>query len=283
MATVKRQRELERQRQLRQAERRAELARRRRRRTLVTSGVVVTVLAVTGVAAWALRGGGGKRVATPAATAPTTPPATAPTTPPATAPTSAAAADTRPLACGLTATPAAPAQQHFPTAPARTIDAAATYTMAIETTCGTVTARLLAAKAPVTVNSFAFLAGKKFFDRTECHRVTTGAGLTVLQCGDPTGTGSGGPGYTFADENLAGATYPRGTLAMANSGPGTNGSQFFLVDKDSQLPPSYTVFGTITGGLDVLDGIVGRGVAGVGTDGKPAQRVFLKTVTVAKG
>ncbi len=274
MASARRQRDLERQRQLRQAQRRRELARRRRQRTLLASGVGAVVL-IVGLALFLGLRGGGTTAASPAARATGTP-----TPSPSAAPASSAAA--LPLACGLTAAPAAPARQTFPAAPPLTIDKAATYTMSIQTSCGTVTAALDAAKAPTTVNSFAFLAGKGYFDRTECHRATTSPGLTVLQCGDPTGTGSGSPGYTFPDENLTGATYKRGTLAMANSGPGTNGSQFFLVDKDSQLPPSYTPFGTITGGLDVLDAILAKGVAGGGTDGKPAQRVFLTHLTVTR-
>ena len=131
------------------------------------------------------------------------------------------------------------------------------------------------AKAPCTVNSFASLAQQGFFDDTPCHRLTTSDGLSVLQCGDPTGQGTGGPGYQFANEYPTDqyppddpalqepVLYPRGTLAMANAGPGTNGSQFFLVYKDSQLPPNYTVFGTIDEtGLATLDKIAAGGVAG---------------------
>src|SRR5947209_6377383 len=106
------------------------------------------------------------------------------------------------------------------------------------------------AAAPCTVNNFRSLIARHFYDNTPCHRLTT-QGIYVLQCGDPSGKGTGGPGYTFADENLKGAKYPRGTVAMANSGPGTNGSQFFLVYKDTQLDPNYTPFGTITKGLDI--------------------------------
>ncbi|NUU20545.1 MAG: peptidylprolyl isomerase, partial [Streptomycetaceae bacterium] len=129
--------------------------------------------------------------------------------------------------------------QTYPAEPAMTIDAKATYDMVLKTTCGDITITMDAAKAPKTVNSFNFLAEKKYFDHTQCHRLTTG-GMAVLQCGDPTASGSGGPGYQFADENLAGATYPAGTVAMANSGPNTNGSQFFLVKEASTLPPDYT-------------------------------------------
>ena len=118
-------------------------------------------------------------------------------------------------------------------------------------------------KAPYTTFSFEYLARKKYFDATKCHRLTT-SGIYVLQCGDPTGTGSGGPGYQFQDENLTGATYPAGTIAMANAGPGTNGSQFFIVYKDTQLPPSYTPWGKVTAGLDIVQGIAKAGVAAAG-------------------
>jgi peptidyl-prolyl cis-trans isomerase B (cyclophilin B) len=147
------------------------------------------------------------------------------------------------------------------------------------------------AKAPCTVNSFASLAQQNYFNDTPCHRLTTSEGLAVLQCGDPTGQGSGGPGYSFANEYPTNqyqpddpqlqnpVLYPRGTLAMANAGPGTNGSQFFLVYKDSMLPPNYTVFGKIDDtGLATLDKIAAGGVAGGGQDGKPATEVTVKSI-----
>lgn len=116
------------------------------------------------------------------------------------------------------------------------------------------------AAAPCTVNSFESLARQGYFDNTACHRVTDAGGLFVLQCGDPTGTGSGGPGYQFADELEATSGYPAGTLAMANAGPDTNGSQFFIVWSDSTLPPSYTVFGrTDAAGVEVVAGIAAGG------------------------
>ena len=104
----------------------------------------------------------------------------------------------------------------------------------------------------------------------------------MLQCGDPSGTGSGGPGYQFQDENLTGATYPAGTIAMANAGPGTNGSQFFICFKDSPLPASYTPWGKITSGMDVVTKIAAAGEDdsnGAG-DGKPKQTVTIKSVTI---
>jgi peptidyl-prolyl cis-trans isomerase B (cyclophilin B) len=166
-----------------------------------------------------------------------------------------------------------------------TVGAAATVTIA--SSIGPIGVRL-DPKAPCTANSFAFLAGKKYFDGTSCHRLTT-KGLYVLQCGDPTGTGSGGPGYQFASENLPtgeASPYPAGTLAMANSGtPDSNGSQFFIVYQDrSQLGPDYTVFGTVTLGLDAI-----RKAAAAGHDGAydpspggghPKSKVVLNTVTV---
>lgn len=150
--------------------------------------------------------------------------------------------------------------------PATTIDTSAKYTMKLATTCGDIDVALKTSAAPHTVNSFAFLAGQGFFDHTKCHRLTT-TGIYVLQCGDPQGTGMGGPGYTLPDENLKdkslkGNTYPAGTVAMANTGQKhTGGSQFFLVYKDSPLPPSYTPFGTVSdAGMKVLQKIAAAGV-----------------------
>jgi peptidyl-prolyl cis-trans isomerase B (cyclophilin B) len=146
-------------------------------------------------------------------------------------------------------------------------------------------------ESPCTVNSFASLVGQKFFDNTKCHRLTTSPTLGVLQCGDPKGDGTGGPGYQFANEYPTDqypandpkleepVLYPRGTLAMANAGPNTNGSQFFMVYKDSQLPPQYTVFGKIQDdGLATLDKIAKAGVAGGGEDGAPAAEVTVKSL-----
>ncbi len=133
-------------------------------------------------------------------------------------------------------------------------------------------------QAPCTVNSFTSLAAQGYFEGTSCHRLVDGPGLFVLQCGDPTGTGSGGPGYQFADELDGAETYPAGTLAMANAGPGTNGSQFFIVYADSQLPASYTVFGrTDAAGVEVLAGLAAAGQDGTYPDGsgKPNTPVVI--------
>ncbi len=132
----------------------------------------------------------------------------------------------------------------------------------LATSAGEIGATLEADATPCTVNSFVSLAEQGYFDATECHRITT-QGIYVLQCGDPTASGSGGPGYSFPDELTGEETYPAGTLAMANAGPDTNGSQFFIVYDDTELPPDYAVFGTIDdAGLEVVRGIAEKGAQG---------------------
>jgi len=171
--------------------------------------------------------------------------------------------------------------QHYASEPKLTI-ARTTYTARVVTNCGTIVVSLDGQHAPHTVNSFAFLAGKGFFNDTPCHRLTT-TGIFVLQCGDPTGTGTGGPGYTIPDENLAHASYPAGTVAMANTGqPHTGGSQFFFVYANTSLPPQYTPFGRVTTGLDILRKIAAAGSKPPG-DGSPKQPVVIKSFTIAKG
>lgn len=158
----------------------------------------------------------------------------------------------------------------------------------IVTNRGKIGLQLANNESPCTVHSFVSLVQQSFFDDTQCHRLTTSPGLSVLQCGDTRGDGTGGPGYQFADEYPADqykrgdpalkkpVLYPRGTLAMANAGPDTNGSQFFMVYRNSQLPPAYTVFGTIDAtGLATLDKIAAAGVAGGGNDGTPATEVTI--------
>lgn len=132
------------------------------------------------------------------------------------------------------------------------------------------------AKAPCTVASFLSLAEQGYFDDTRCHRLVD-YGIFILQCGDPTATGRGGPGYVFADEVTDDLTYPSGTLAMANRGPDTNGSQFFLVWDETELPPDYTVFGSIDDeGLSFL-----RDVAAQGFDPADGQTPLADTTIEA--
>ena len=137
--------------------------------------------------------------------------------------------------------------------------AARPFVAVMHTTQGTITVRMLTAQAPCTTYSFRFLAQRGYFNGTHCHRLTVQV-IFVLQCGDPTGTGSGAPGYRFNDENLAGANYAAGTVAMANAGPNTNGSQFFFCWKNSgKIPPDFTPFGTVIGGMKVLEKIAAAG------------------------
>jgi peptidyl-prolyl cis-trans isomerase B (cyclophilin B) len=156
-----------------------------------------------------------------------------------------------------------------------------TFTLA--TNCGNIVVTTVGSKAPITITQLATLARGGYFNNTLCHRLTT-QGLYVLQCGDPTATGSGGPNFTYRDENLPTESlnnYPAGTVAMANSGPGTNGSQFFLVFADTTLGANYTIWGTITQGLDIVRAIAKAGVKGGGADGAPNQPISINRVTVS--
>jgi len=147
------------------------------------------------------------------------------------------------------------------------------------TSLGDIKITLDAANAPCTVNSFVSLATQGYFDASPCHRLTTleESGIAVLQCGDPTGTGSGGPGYTYRDETKGDETYGAGVLAMANRGPATNGSQFFIVYDDSPLDPAYTVFGTVdAASLEAVEELAAKGtVPGEGGMTAPSEKVTI--------
>ena len=156
-----------------------------------------------------------------------------------------------------------------------------TFTFA--TNCGNIVVTTVGSKAPITLTQLSTLARGGYFNNSLCHRLTT-QGLYVLQCGDPTATGGGGPNFTYRDENLPAEglnNYPAGTVAMANSGPGTNGSQFFLVFADTTLGANYTIWGTITQGLDIVKAIAKAGVKGGGADGAPNQAISINRVTVS--
>ncbi|WDZ88136.1 peptidylprolyl isomerase [Micromonospora cathayae] len=197
----------------------------------------------------------------------------------------AAPARTTPGPCGYTATPEDPAARPVPLPPdpRRTPDRG-TVRVTLRTNYGPIPLTLDREQAPCTVQSFLHLTRHRFYDDTSCHRLTAYPTLTVLQCGDPSGTGAGGPGYRYADElptDLPPAPtdptgvrrlYARGTLAMANAGPDTNGSQFFLVQADSALRPNYTVFGSIDPvGLATLDRIAAAGIAPTPEDPAPVD------------
>ncbi|MEY4735584.1 MAG: hypothetical protein RL428_919 [Actinomycetota bacterium] len=172
--------------------------------------------------------------------------------------------------------------QPIQTNPPQTVAKKLPTTLTLITNCGTIVAKL-DPRAPFTVTQMAALVRAKYFDQSLCHRLAV-KDFYMLQCGDPTATGTGGPGFTYSDENLPineTSRYPAGTLAMANSGPDTNGSQFFLVFKDSGvLGPNYTVWGKITRGLDVLRFIESKGVTDPSGVGAPKQRVAILKATV---
>ncbi|WAL48471.1 peptidylprolyl isomerase [Rhodococcus pyridinivorans] len=272
----------------RQLERRAERERKRRRMTIALSALGVIVVVGAGVALWAVNRG--DDTATEAASNDTS----------GSEMEYAALPEGRSEPLPETVSCSYPADGREPSKPAEpprtegirtTGEGNTDISVSMETSQGNIGLILHNDDSPCTVNSFLSLASQNFFDETVCHRLTTSPSLQVLQCGDPSGSGSGGPGYQFANEFPTDQfaaddpaaqepmTYPRGTLAMANAGPDTNGSQFFLVYGDSVLPPQYTVFGTIDEtGLATLDKIAAAGVSGGAADGAPALETTLTSV-----
>jgi peptidyl-prolyl cis-trans isomerase B (cyclophilin B) len=277
-----RQRKLARERYERQQQRRIERARRMRQRGAIIGSVAAVIAIGVGAYFLASSGSGAKPAAasTPKATptaspTPSIPAATAVATVPTTPPTVKPATH-----CTYTKNPPAARKVSFPPS---TPDSSGKSQASIVTNQGTVVVDLLNSRAPCTVNSFVSLARQGYFNNTPCPRVTN-SGIYVLQCGDPTGTGTGGPGYKFANENTTGATYPAGTLAMANSGgTDTNGSQFFIVYAQGALSPSYTPFGVVVKGLDIVRNVGeagnnGKNPAGGGT---PNEKVTIESVKIS--
>jgi peptidyl-prolyl cis-trans isomerase B (cyclophilin B) len=252
----------------RQLERRAELARRRRRNVLI--GVTtVAVLLVLG-AVWLITGLGGDDPADQAAADPT--------------PSGAATVDGSDGTCDFTADTSGNPNLTDVGTPPPEVPPTGTSALTMTTNFGPIGLTLDQAGAPCAAASFVYLTQQGFFDGTVCHRQTDSEGLKVLQCGDPSASGSGGPTYQYPTQVTGDETYPRGTLAMANSGQGFDSSQFFLVWGDSQLPPSYTVVGTIDeAGLATLDTIAANGNTGSNGpgDGAPTQEVRIETMAVA--
>jgi peptidyl-prolyl cis-trans isomerase B (cyclophilin B) len=190
--------------------------------------------------------------------------------------TDASGTDTETVSCDYPANPAGAAKEVDP--PPSAAPSTGTVDATLTTGVGDLKATLDQEATPCTVNSFRSLAEQGYFDATQCHRLTT-EGIFVLQCGDPTGTGTGGPGYSFDDELSGSETYPAGTLA--NSGPNTNGSQFFIVYADTQLPPSYAVFGTLDeASVKIVAGVAKKGTKDGGPDGPPKKPVEIQSVTV---
>jgi peptidyl-prolyl cis-trans isomerase B (cyclophilin B) len=265
----------------RQLARRAERA--KRRRIWGVSITVGVVIAAVGLVYWLVNLGPEDSEAAPSNNEETT-------------------ANTTDGACAYAENPSeqSPKDVGTPDDPAET-PSSGTVTMTLKTDKGDVPVALDRSKAPCTVQSLVHLAEAKFYDGTVCHRMTASEGLKVLQCGDPLGTGAGGPGYTVPDELEAAQAlaagppsqdgsptviYPRGVVAMANGGPNTTGSQFFLVYGDSTLPPNYTVVGTVdAAGMTVLDTIAAGGIGAGGQspeDGPPATPVTITSATVAE-
>ena len=273
-----RQRKLARERYARQQARRGQRAHRVRLISIIV-GVCCAVLAL-GAASYVAFSGNSSKTPTAAAT-PTATPTAAPTPTPSASPTPSTVAEP---ASHCAYTPSGTAARKVGLPPAKPHYKGKTYQATVKTNRGTIVLDLYNSKATCTVNSFLYLASKNYFNNTSCHRLTT-TGIYVLQCGDPTGTGSGGPGYKFANENTAGAQYVQGSVAMANAGPGTNGSQFFLVYSNSTtLPANYSLFGKIVSGLGIIQNVAKAGsdnANGQG-DGHPKEKVTIQSVTFTK-
>jgi peptidyl-prolyl cis-trans isomerase B (cyclophilin B) len=275
VATNQMRREAAKRKLARQQERRAERARRRQRIAIITSASVVVVV-VVGVVLLSTIGTGGN---------------SEPAAQPSATPTPAPAAPAALGDCTFTPTPNEPAARPAPVPTVTTASTTGTVAVTLRTDRGPIPLTLDRATGPCAVENFISLVNAGFYNGTPCHRLTTGEGLKVLQCGDPTGTGSGGPGYTINDEpptTLApagngAAIYPRGTVAMAKtSQPNSGGSQFFLVYADSTLPPDYTVFGRVgEEGLATLDAIAQGGSDDSNGPGDGAPRTPVNIETAA--
>jgi peptidyl-prolyl cis-trans isomerase B (cyclophilin B) len=238
----------------------------RARRNQQVAGAVLAVFLVVGGVYWLSRlVDNPSSGATPAATS------AAPSTPATSSPSSSP-------------TPTKAAKKYAKTPP-KTLAQGRTWIATVHTNRGPLTLELYGDKAPQTVSSFLFLSRDKYYDGTPCHRLTLSAPLQVLQCGDPTGSGNGGPGYSYGIENApANGKYPAGTLAMARTqDPNSNGSQFFITYGDSTLPTQgggYSIFGKVTKGLDVLQAIAKQGTTDGSPDGAPKNPVTITSITV---
>ncbi|SDO92450.1 peptidyl-prolyl cis-trans isomerase B (cyclophilin B) [Pedococcus dokdonensis] len=201
--------------------------------------------------------------------------------------TTASATTTAAPVAGCTAAPAPPTSITKVAKPDKATAAGKTFTAVVTTNCGDITIQLDGAKAPQTVASFVALAKASYFGDSPCHRITTQDPLFVLQCGDPLGGSGTGPGYTYGIENAPkDGKYPKGTVAMARTNdPNSNADQFFIVYKDSDLssvPEGYSIFGTVTGGMDIVEKIAAAGVSGGATDGAPAAPISILKVAVTE-
>ena len=268
--TNKRARELARAKEeRRRAREEAERIRRRKRRRIIAICAVIAVVAAAGIG-WVV-------------TRPDETPSSEASNPAANTPAAQAIShDTQLVESCTDPGEIQAAPQTFASPGDSGLGSATAATFTFTTNCGDVVISANRTAAPQTVDAMAFLAGQGYFDQTLCHRVTT-EGLFVLQCGDPTASGSGDPGFQLPDENLPAQesnNYPAGTIAMANSGPGTSGSQFFIVYQDTTLPANYSIWGTVTSGLDAVSAVAAAGTTDGSTDGAPAQAVMIQDVAV---
>jgi peptidyl-prolyl cis-trans isomerase B (cyclophilin B) len=281
-----RQRRQAREKYRRQQEQRYARQRQMRRRGLIGVGAVLAAALIASLLVVFLPGGSPKHPAASASKSATPSPAA----------TATAVAEPAHHCSYTAATPVARKVSFPPTTP----DYTASYQATINTNLGKITFNLLNSKATCTVNSFVHLAEAGYFNNTQCHRLVT-SGIYVLQCGDPTATattkltcsttsnvGAGTPGYDFASENLTGAKYPAGTVAMANEGTASsNGSQFFIVYKDSTsgLTAAYTPFATVSSGLGIVQNVAKDGYScqyASSGGGAPKEKVIIDSVTIKK-
>jgi cyclophilin family peptidyl-prolyl cis-trans isomerase len=277
-----RNRQLAQQHERRQAERKSQ---QRRRQTTTIVVALVIALVGGGIAYAAFSGGDDTQAGASGATNPTGEPTTGPSGATGDANTVTPTPGPAEVACGATEPRDATTPKPQFSAPKRVLKKGKTYTAEVQTSCGTIVIELLANQAPQTVNSFVFLAQKGYFDGQRFHRLDTS--IDVIQGGDPTGTGSGGPGYTIPDELTGDESYGPGVLAMANAGSNTGGSQFFLItgEKGHNLDanPAYTIFGMVVEGLDVAKRIQDLPIqdpsAGI-TGQQPKQSVYIEKVTI---
>ena len=266
----KRERDLARAKFERQQQRRAQekAARRRRNQIIAVGAGLAVVVAAVGALLLSSRDN-----ADPAAATPT------PTPTASSSPSTSGSPSTSPVACTEAPEPTTKTQT-WTAPPGTPLKPKSQYFIKLETNCGDIDIEIDQA-APKTADSMIFLANEGYYTDSDCFRLTT-EGLFVLQCGSPTNNGQGGPGYTVPDENLPEAgtdNYPEGTVAMANAGAGTSGSQFFIVYKNTTLPPNYTIWGKVVSGLDVVQKVAAAGVQGGGADGTPAQPIVITKAT----
>lgn len=246
---------------------------RRRKTTLITS-VVSTVAVIALVAILIVVLGGNDKKKPAASDSPS-----GSVTPSATSPAATSSVPSYPCTWTKGAASSRPVSKPSTTTPPKT----GTAVVTVKTTQGQMTFTLDRAKAPCTVANFLSLVSQKYYNNTPCHRLNTSS-IYVLQCGDPTGTGMGGPGYTIPDEFDPNGKYTTGTLAMAKTtAPNSGGSQFFIVYKDDPLPPQYTIFGKVTAGLDVVDKVAAKGTdnANSSGDGHPNLKITITSMTAA--